>query len=226
VTDYLTYSDSLILFEQNTTIDWYGLGDVAEPQMALSNHNRNNLKAIWEAIITRGKGKVVFHDDAPGNKVLDGLPEVSVVDLQPQPLPQMVTATQPIIFSEATLHFEPNLAVFIDQQAALDTLRPYAAMLANDPTLFVHLVGTTASFWGDDSLAASYQLSQERADKVRDTLIALGAPAKQMETEGQAYLDIWHLDEYDQFGNYLPNVASQNRKVVMLDAHMPHQCVL
>ncbi|MDR3307663.1 MAG: OmpA family protein, partial [Coriobacteriales bacterium] len=225
VAGYLEYIEALVSLD-GVSIDWFGMGDVAAPQAPLTNRQRNSLRDIWAAIITRGGGSVTFHDDAPGTAVIAGLPLVSTVDLEPDPLPQLIEADAPVFFDEGTLHFVPNEAVFLDPDEARAILRPYARLLAQNPALQVHLVGTTATFWGDSNTDAAYELSQARAQAVCDLLVELGAPRGQMETEGQAYFDRWHLEEFDASGNYLPNIATQNRKVVLVEAHSDHDCVL
>jgi outer membrane protein OmpA-like peptidoglycan-associated protein len=218
VGDYLQNIHALVELDESVAVDWFGLGDVAAPQMALTNYQRGNLKDIWTEIITRGNGNVVFHDDPPSTLTIEGLPAVSAIDLEPEPLPELMPVDEPIFLDDAALHFLPDLAEYIDTEEVRKTLRPYAILLAQQSDLRVHLIGTTASYGstGPEAEARSYQLSQARADKVRDTLVELGAPEEHITTEGQGYFDIWHRDEYDSNGIYLPHIAAQNRKVVIL----------
>ncbi|MDR3053076.1 MAG: OmpA family protein [Coriobacteriales bacterium] len=226
VASYLDSIDALIAFDEGVTVDWYGLGDVASPQAALTSHQRNSLRDIWTEIIERSGATVIFHDDPPTAQTLDGLPAVSSIDLEGDPLPEIVDMQEPIIFDESVLHFWPDTADFIDQQDAEALLGPYAELLAAHPEIHVHLIGTTATFGSPNADEDSYELSRQRAQKVYDVLVSLGAPPEQMETEGQGSFDRWHLDEYDEQGNYLPQVAAQNRKVVMVEKSTPHDCVL
>jgi outer membrane protein OmpA-like peptidoglycan-associated protein len=230
VADYLEAIDALVSFAPDVSIDWFGIGDVAAPQEALTNHQRENLKSIWEAIITRGGGRVVFHDDAPETTVVNGLPAVSVVEIETEPLPELIEADEPIFLSEDVLHFVPNYADFIDPQQARRVLEPYANYLAEHPDLYLHVVGTTAEGgWPTDdpaSVKASYDLSWSRAGVVAQLLIELGAPEAQVIPEGQGFFDQWHEQETDANGNYLPDAAARNRKVVLIPANTPHACVL
>jgi hypothetical protein len=57
-------------------------------------------------------------------------------------------------------------------------------------------------------------------------LVELGAPENQVIPEGQGFFDQWHEQETDANGNYLPDAAARNRKVVLLPANTPHDCVL
>jgi hypothetical protein len=230
VARYLAATDSLVEFDSEVTIDWFGIGDVADPQTALTNRQRENLKDIWKAIIARGGGSVTFHDDAPGTTVADGLPTVSVVEVEPEPLPELIEADEPIFLGEDVLHFVPGYADLIDPQQARQVLEPYARYLAEHPDLYLHVVGTTAEgSWSPDdptAVEASYDLSWSRAGVVTQLLIELGAPKEQVIPEGQAFFDQWHEPETDANGNYLPDAAARNRKVVLISAASFHNCVL
>jgi hypothetical protein len=230
VADYLKASNTLVKFDPGVTIDWFGMGDVVKPQAALTNHQRENLKHIWEAIITRGGGSVTFHDDASGTTIADSLPAVSVVEVEPEPLPEVIEVDEPVFLGEDVLHFVPGYADLIDLQQARWILEPYAYYLAEHPDLYLHVVGTTAEGdWSVDdpaSIKASYDLSWSRAGVVKQLLVELGAPENQVIPEGQGFFDPWHEPEIDGNGNYLPDAAARNRKVVLIPADTFHNCVL
>jgi outer membrane protein OmpA-like peptidoglycan-associated protein len=228
VAGYLQSTDALIPFAQGMSIDWYGMGDVSEPQAALTNRQRTNLTDIWRAIIEASGAELKVHSDPPSPTPGSDLPPVTVVDIEPEPLPTVIELDEPVIFDEGVLHFVPGYADFIDPEQARRVLTPYAQLLAEHPELMVHVVGTTAEFGGtgSDDVKGSYDLSWSRAGVVTQTLIDLGAPTSQLEPEGQGQWDQWHVPELDENGNYLPDKAALNRKVVLLLAHSEHGCVL
>ena len=71
---------------QGETVVLAGLGDVAEPQPALSPAQRSSLVALWTAIATAGGASCVAVVDEPrGGDAPSDAPAVSVVDVPPPP---------------------------------------------------------------------------------------------------------------------------------------------
>jgi flagellar motor protein MotB len=227
VVNYLNAIDALIAFEFGTEVDWYSLGDVAEPQAPLTTRQRANLEDIWGSVIMASGAEVNFHANPSSGQTASGLPAVSVIDIEPEEQPEVIEMDEPVIFDESVLHFVPGYADLIDPEAARKLLAPYAQQLADNPDIHIHVVGTTAGF--DDTpqgIKDSYDLSWSRAGVVTQLLIELGAPAEQVTPEGQAHFDQWHLPEIDENGVYHPELAAQNRKVVLVLADSEHGCIL
>ena len=59
---------------------------------------------------------------------------------------------------------------------------------------------------------------EQRAETVLKILVELGVPESQLTAIGLGDDDPWHLDDFDVHGNYIESLASQNRKVLLLDA--------
>jgi outer membrane protein OmpA-like peptidoglycan-associated protein len=220
VATYLASIEALVPFDPNTQIEWYGLGDAAAPQDALTNYQRANLKEIWTAVINASGAQVNFHDDPPAGNAASGLPSVSIIDIEPEPQPQVINTSEPVFLNEGMLHFIADTASFIEPNEAYALLEPYAQQLIQNPNLQVHVIGTTAECDAD----YAYALSTDRANAVRDLLIDLGAPAEQLVAEGQGWFNQWHLPEIDEYGVYHPELAAQNRKVVLVRGDDPHGC--
>jgi outer membrane protein OmpA-like peptidoglycan-associated protein len=156
----------------------------------------------------------------PGNINAEEMPFVSAVQLakinaplipQAQVKPQVI---EPIIFSEEQVHFVSDKAVFVNTAEAEAAIKPTAEFMLANPDFTALLVGTTA---GNTSSDWTYKLSQDRADKVRETLIKFGVPAEMIQTIGLASSDPWHIPDTDNKGKMNENNATQNRKVVLLD---------
>jgi outer membrane protein OmpA-like peptidoglycan-associated protein len=212
VARYLTERRALVSFDSNVQVEWYGLGDVAAPQEPLTNIQRVNLKEIWTAVINASGAQVNFHDDPPSGQADRGLPAVSVVTIEPEPQPRVISVDEPVFLDESVLHFVPDTALFVEPDKAYALLEPYAQQLAQNPQLQVKVIGTTA----ECDVDYAYELSMERANAVRDILVELGASAEQLIAEGQGWFDEWHLPEVDEDGLYRPEHAAQNRKVVLV----------
>jgi flagellar motor protein MotB len=198
---------------QKIQIEWYNLGDNASPQVALSGAQKSNLKQIWTKIIELGGGQVTFSDTLPGaDAPAKDYPTVSTVSLLNTP-----TATfdgkGPVAFTDKNIRFIGNSADYVDPTAAKAALTPIVDFMELNPNFNAFLVGTTAS----GNKAFCEQLSSERANAVKNTLIALGIPANRIKTLGVGYSNIWHVPDTNPDGTLNEVVAAQNRAVILLD---------
>ena len=199
-------------------ISWYGLGDTAPPQQELSSIQKANLRNLWNEIIVIGGGTVTFCDTIQGVEAdAADYPRVSLVNADSPKPPTFKTSAivEPIFFSEEKVHFVGDKAIYVNESAAEAAIKPTAEYLIEQPGFTVLLVGATA---GNSSNAFTYQLSRERANKVKETLVKFGVPADRIITLGLAASDPWHIHDVDSRGNLIEDIARNNRKVVLLDA--------
>ena len=123
--------------------------------------------------------------------------------LVPVPTDQQVKPTTriPVVFTgESPVRFGPDSTVLTDPAAAVQALTPIAEWLAADPFRRASLVGTTADV---DTIAGQVALSQQRADRVRDELVALGASPAQISTKGVGSNFLQFTPDRDSFGTLL-----------------------
>ena len=105
---------------------------------------------------------------------------------------------------------------FVDMEAAAQSLSEAAEELLAHPNRQAYLVGTTAS--GDND-SYCMTLSQKRAEATKRLLVERWAvPEGQLTCIGMGYKDPWHIDDRDSNGCLVESFASQNRKVILLDA--------
>jgi OmpA family len=64
---------------------WQGMGDTAAPQEPLSNGQRKNLQAIWDAVVTAAGGTVTVEEHPLTEPGAEGLPPVTPVPLPAGP---------------------------------------------------------------------------------------------------------------------------------------------
>ncbi len=200
------------------TVYWQGLGDVAAPQEDLTPAQRNRLEAIWNEIIVRGGGNAVFQEytSVPVNSEMD-YPEMSVVEL-PAETPVVFNTAQfksqafqePFILTEEMVAFRGDSAEYLQPETAMETIRPIAECLLQQESIHLLLAGTTA---GDATNAATKELSAQRAEAVRQTLIEYGVAANRIQTVGLGSSDPWHIPNAGVEGS----LAAANRKVVVMD---------
>lgn len=204
------------------TVYWQQMGDVAAPQQALTSAQRNNLQGIYGGIVEAGGGTFVYNDII-ANPVNEGTsyPAVTPVDLpadtpisfNPETLNSEATENvlaEPVVLTEEQITFIGDKAEYLYPEEAESVLKPIADfLLSNDVTIL--LCGTTA---GDGNSAYTMELSQARADVVKQSLVDLGVDPSRIITVGLGSSDPWHV-----YG--IPTsdkAASCNRKVVLLDA--------
>lgn len=201
---------------------WQQMGDVAAPQAQLSSAQRNKLQQIYGGIVEAGGGTFVCNDII-ANPVNEGTayPAVTPVELpadipisfNPETLNSEATENvlaEPVVLTEEQITFIGDKAEYLYPEEAESVLKPIADfLLSNDVTIL--LCGTTA---GDGNSAYTMELSQVRADAVKQSLVDLGVDPSHIITVGLGSTDPWHV-----YG--IPTsdkAASCNRKVVLLDA--------
>lgn len=201
---------------ESTKVIFYQLGDTSNPQQDLTPAQRIALKNIWKCIVEAGGGTAEFDDTLPGVDATENLPAVSVINLPEE---------KPIVFDPAgvtridgeTIKFEGDTPEFVDSKSAEGTLTPVAEFLRKNPDYKTLLVGTTAS--GDELVCKN--LSNDRANRVRDTLIGLGVNSNQLIAVGMGYSNPWHVNDQNENGSLIEDQAKKNRNVLLLNATLP-----
>lgn len=196
---------------QGVTVVLAGLGDVAEPQPALSPAQRSSLVALWTAIAEAGGASCVAVVDEPrGGDAPSDVPPVSVVDVPPPPtITPGQTTTLP---DDNSVGFQPDTAQFRDRNAAAAVLTPFAQFLTESPSRRLALTGTSARA---GTPQGQVDLSTRRAEAVKALLVELGAPADRISTRGVGSQFPGYVDDVGPDGRQLPGPASQNRTVIV-----------
>lgn len=204
---------------------WYCLGDFGPKQEKLSAFEREQLKAFYEQLFTAlGAKSVTFKTDLPSREaysfadtpvsamavkpVVSGLEELA--ELEPEVFEEPDVLHEPIVITEEQVCFVGDKAVYLNPQEAQKVLEPIAQYLAGNQTTIL-LCGTTA---GDVDTDFTLQLSRDRAEAVKQTLVDFGVAPERILTVGLASSDPWHIYSAGYDG---PDAAA-NRKVVLLDA--------
>ena len=188
---------------------WIGLGDSAQE---ISTVERENLEAIWSAVLLRaGAEEVRFSKELPG-EILQGLPPVSKVpSTQPEALQLDDALSAPIVLDSETVRFVGDSDELVDPAAARAVLQPVADWLGAHPEASLLLVGTTAS--GTET--GTKTLSEQRAARIRDTLVSMGVQPDRLVTMGLGFHDPWHVEDLNPDGTLNANAAANRNVVVM-----------
>ena len=199
-------------------LDWYGLGDVAAPQQALTEAQRAHLQEVWGAVLAEAGVEATFHAGATTDAPADGLPQVSVVELpERESFSGMASGEdRSEEFGESTIAFLPDSPEFVDETAAREALAGAISALQADAGLTCTVEGATASSDGTEAGRAFVgRLSQQRADAVAALIGDAGVDASRIEAVGCADAHASHVPDRDGAGNLVPALAAENRKVIV-----------
>lgn len=207
------------------TVYWIGMGQVAAPQEKLTPKQAKNLEAIWGAVIEASGGEFVPNDYISVSAEHESgkeFPSVSVIDIPAEkPIvfePELLETApeedsvfeEPVILGEDQIEFVGDEATYLYPEEALEVIRPIAEYLENHEKVQLLLIGSTA---GDITNEFTLQLSFDRAEAVKNTLIELNIDPDRITTLGMGSDDPWHIKN----AGYDGPVASSNRKVVLID---------
>ncbi|WP_022901374.1 OmpA family protein [Humibacter albus] len=196
---------------KGVTVYWAGMGDVAGDQQALSIAERSNLEAIWNAIITAAGGTLSLLPEPASGAAASGLPAVTAV-----PVATAATSTdwsQPVVVRDSDLLFTKNTATFSDPATAQKVLAALVPAIEQNGQVIT--ITGTASKDQATSNASDLTLSEQRADAVKQALVALGVSASLLKTAGVGHDWCGFKSETDASGKYSESLAEQNRTVIL-----------
>lgn len=198
------------------TVTWYGLGEVDKPQPNLSKLDKENLQYIWSEILRRSEA---IPSKAKNTKLdyfvqLKGY-EIEISEEYVTPVIWWegvgnIESKEEIIIKEEEIGFIANYAKYSSVEKANKVLRPYAENLLNYDDLKVLLLGTTSSYGG-----GSVELSMQRAEKVKESLVELGVPEERIVTAGLGYNEEFCENDSPN-GEFIEEIGKNNRAVYIL----------
>jgi outer membrane protein OmpA-like peptidoglycan-associated protein len=213
---YLESSEALSKGLSGVPVYFYYTGDVADAQEDLTPGQRNNLIAIYDAVMTASGATPTFKNDAPSSAAAsDNLPHVTPIDFPEDPTMRLVTPepAKPTVieFTNDEVRFIGDRPTFVDPDATYAILDPLITQMQNDASMTLHITGCTATAGNDKTFVL--QLSQDRADAVKSYFISKGIDPLRITTEG-AGDTLAQPDRYED-GSYIPAAAANNRKIIM-----------
>ena len=202
---------------------WLGCGEVCGEQQKLSEDYKYKLKTIWEEVLIEGGASDVDfqYSESSGEEPDTELPDCSTVSVIEEPMDIDKDGMPEITRwdGESSVRFKGDLAEFVDVAAAKEDLRPAAEYLAVNPTESVYIFGMTATITGGGS---GIELAEARANACKDVLKEYGVNDKQITVVGLGQIDNpLRVDDVDENGNQIEELAQKNRAVVMIKAQDP-----
>lgn len=197
-------------------IVWTGLGEVCDEQDELSSTYKYNLKNIWREVIVAAGGEVEFIDvPLSATPKSEELPSCKTIPIIQDTLELSGDIAKPIKFGEDTIKFLGDQAVYVNTADAKKALEPIATFLKANANKRILIAGTTASAGKD---ASCLNLSLNRANACRNTLIEMGVNEGQIETLGLGRKECFlRVNDLGSNGKLVEELASQNRAVYIFD---------
>lgn len=216
---------------------WYCCGSFGANQPKLSPNEKAQLKTFYQQLFTTlGAKSVCLKDDLPSSQCYhfpntpvssieveetsSGLKELSAAESETseeesEMVEELASPFEtPIVIPEEKIHFKPDSADFLDQEAAKSAVQPIADLMALYPEQAILVYGSCASA-SDKSTETGLALAKKRAEAVASLLVELG-----VETERITVITLdYDNDPYFEFGRGTGEEGAVNRKVVVLDAN-------
>lgn len=206
-------SESAVPELEDIDVYWYGMGTVRGKQESLPPKYRTKLEERWTAILKEGGAKSIRISPSPViGEEPEGLPEVTPVTFPVTGENAEAIVFSPVVLQESVLNFLPDSTDFVDEQAAMDALRPLAEAV-RDHHIPLLLAGTTATV-GENQDCCAFSLG--RAKKVRELLLELGAE-EEIRCVGLGYVNPYHVPDLDASGGLIEVEAAKNRSVIAMD---------
>lgn len=172
--DYASFVQNEMPDLSGIQVTWF-IADTADEQQKLPNSDKENLKSFYETIINNAGGTVEFIEQTSSNEKVDksSWPDVSTVDIRHSTYSGEVLD----VTLEESVLFQSDSTEWIDEQSAVKTLSSLVDAINNSDDKVV-VAGSTATTSSSEERHIEFSL--QRANKVRDLLIDLGADSSKL----------------------------------------------
>lgn len=188
------------------------IADTDDEQQEIPNSDKERLKSFYQTIINSAGGTVKFAEQTSSSEDVDksSWPKVSTVDIRNSTYSGEVLD----VTLEESVLFKSDSTEWIDEQAAEDTLSSLVDAI-NDSDDKVVVAGSTATTSSSEERHIEFSL--QRANKVKDMLIDLGADSSKLIAIGigKSY-ERYRVPDSGQYANETNH--SKNRCVFITSA--------
>lgn len=187
------------------TVMWTGLGQTVAPQESLLRSEQDALEKIYRRILIYMGAEVIFDDTLLGNEKIQ-----TKYQVKPTAVNTVGIVWEGSFDENSLLGFVPNAAEFIKgQDEAKRGLADAIKALKADKAAVVKVDGYVALGGCGNSVQASKELSQARAEAVQRIMVNEGVDAAKITATGRGH------GEYNECenGQYNEEIARKNRIV-------------
>lgn len=186
----------------------YGLGDTTEPQAPLSNYQKQIVRDIYKDVITGLGGRVMIGRGTMSGAAVETNYTVNTTDTG--------CGNVEMTFDDDQVKFNPDKTTFVDEVAARESLQQAKDFYDqySEQIQSIQIDGYTAHY-----SSRVNNLSQARADAVRQLLIDMGLPPEKLVATGRGYGPFEYNDKESN-----DDVDSKNRMIKLTIQRDAEEC--
>ena len=195
-------------------VHFYGLGQASGGEQVIPSSIAAKLQTLYPTLVEAAGGVAIVEPDVLTRLGCDAdLPTVATIDFEQDSLsfPHLERGqSAQVVLNETVLAFVGDSAEFVDPTQASATLAELAGTITSNNGATVLVEGYTAAspaFSRDDLI----DLSQRRAEAVRNALIAAGVNSESIEAIGRGDEDATSMNS----GTFDETAAQSDRRVVV-----------
>lgn len=187
---------------------FYGLGDTVEPQAPLSNYQKQIVRDIYSDVVTGLGGRVTIGRGTMSGSAVKTNYTVNTTDTG--------CGNVEMTFNDDQVKFNPDKTTFVDEAAAREALQRAKDFYNqySDSVESIQIDGYTAHYTSNVE-----NLSQARADAVRQLLVDMGLPPEKLAATGRGYGPFEYNDSQSN-----DDVDSQNRMIKLTIKRNAEEC--
>lgn len=191
----------------------YSMGYVGDEQY-LSSKGKKTIENLYKLLIKKcGAKSVKISKKLPNTKLYKNVPKVNIVESKK--IDSLVQINHDLIDLESeniyklnNVTFEAEKALLLNESATKKEINILCEYLKKKKNINITLLGTTAK---DGDIKDRIKLSSDRAQVIAEMMYDMGIEKSRITIIGLGYENDFHINEYDENGNFVDAIAQNNR---------------
>ncbi|WP_279155343.1 OmpA family protein [Thomasclavelia cocleata] len=191
----------------------YSMGCVGDEQY-LSSKGKKTIENLYKQLIKKcGAKSVKISKKLPSMKLYENVPKVNIVESKK--MDNLVQINHNLIDLEGeniyklnNVIFEAEKTILSNETVANEEINVLCEYLKKKKNINITLLGTTAK---DGDIKDRIKLSTDRAQVVAEMMYGMGIEKSRISIIGLGFENDFHIDEYDENGNFIDAIAQNNR---------------